>query len=49
MASDDLLHSDNLNLGLQQARASVSASNNLVPDVVLLAEQRGKALQLGAG
>ncbi len=48
MASDDLLHSDNLQLGPQQVCVRESTSNYFVPRVVLLAEQRGKTLQLGA-
>ena len=48
MASDDLLYSDNLELGLQQVGIRTSTGNDLVPHVILLAEQRGKTLQLGA-
>ena len=48
MASDGLLYSDNLELGLQQVCIRVSTGKDLVPHVILLAEQRGKTLQLGA-
>ena len=47
MASDDLLYPDNLKLGRQQVCIRESTSNVLVPHVILLAEQRGKTLQLG--
>jgi hypothetical protein len=42
------LHSDNIELGLQQVCIWVSTGNDLIPHVILLAEQGGKTLQLGA-
>ena len=48
MPSKYPLHSDNIELGLQQVCIWVSTGNDLIPHVTLLAEQHGKTLLLGA-